>query len=73
MKKYRSVERYFKGISEDKNVNHYLFEQAMKYNIPVNVVDELDKYSFTITSILDRSPLFVAVSSSGKSPTFINT
>ena len=41
----------------------------MKYNIPVNVVDELDKCSFTITSIFDRSPLIVVVSSSGKSPT----
>ena len=57
------------GASEDKSVNHYLSEQAMKYNIPVNVVDELDKCSFTIPSILDRSTLIVAVSSSGKSPT----
>ena len=57
------------GASEDKSVNHYLSEQAMKYNIPVNVVDELDKCSFTITLILDPSPLIVAVSSSGKSPT----
>ena len=57
------------GASEDKSVNHYLSGQEMKYNILVNVVDELDKCSFTITSILDRSPLIVAVSSSGKSPT----
>ena len=57
------------GASEDEGVNHYLSEEAMKNNIPVNVVDELDQCSFTIPSILDRSPLIVAVSSSGKSPT----
>ena len=36
---------------------------------PVNIVDQPELYSFLIPSIVDRSPLIIAVSSSGKSPT----
>ncbi len=55
--------------SENSALNELLARRAMELNIPVNVVDQPDLCTFTIPSIVDRSPLIVAVSSSGKSPT----
>lgn len=57
------------GASEDQKLNRKLADQAMSLNIPVNVVDRPESCSFTVPSIVDRSPLLVAVSSSGQSPT----
>ncbi len=57
------------GASEDQQLNRKLADQAMSLNIPVNVVDRPESCTFTVPSIVDRSPLLVAVSSSGQSPT----
>ncbi|MFV1873269.1 MAG: siroheme synthase CysG [Oleiphilus sp.] len=50
--------------SEDKRIS----EQAKQRNLPVNVVNRADLSSFIFPSIIDRSPLIAAVSSSGELP-----
>ena len=54
--------------TDDRIVNRSIAEQATQRNIPVNVVDDLELCTFITPSILDRDPLFVAVSSGGVSP-----
>ena len=56
------------AATNDRTVNQEVSQQAYARNIPVNVVDSPDLCSFIMPSILDRSPLMVAFSSSGASP-----
>lgn len=56
------------AATNDLLVNQKVSEVAKKLCIPVNVVDNPDLCSFIVPSIIDRSPVIVAVSSSGKSP-----
>lgn len=53
---------------EDDTVNLAVSEAARAQKIPVNVVDQPDLCSFILPSIIDRSPILVAVSSGGASP-----
>ena len=56
------------AATNDRLVNQQISEAAGKLRIPINVADNPDLCSFIMPSIIDRSPILVAVSSSGKSP-----
>ncbi len=53
---------------EDDAANRAVSEAAKARQIPVNVVDTPALCSFILPSIIDRSPILVAVSSGGASP-----
>ena len=54
--------------TDDSALNQQVSEQAHARQMPVNVVDSPELCSFILPSIIDRSPLMVAVSSGGQSP-----
>ena len=56
------------AATDDEAVNRDVYEQAKLKNILVNVADCPELCDFILPSILDRSPIVVAVSSGGKSP-----
>lgn len=56
------------AATDDDSVNATVSRQAQALNIPVNVVDAPQLSSFIVPSVLDRSPLVVAVSSGGDAP-----
>lgn len=49
-------------------VNEQVHRDATALNLPVNVVDSPDLCTFIFPSIVDRDPLVIAISSSGRSP-----
>ncbi|WP_455366605.1 siroheme synthase CysG [Kaarinaea lacus] len=56
------------AATDDKSINRTISEIAQQKNIPVNVVDQPGLCSFVVPSIIDRSPVQVAVSTGGASP-----
>jgi uroporphyrin-III C-methyltransferase/precorrin-2 dehydrogenase/sirohydrochlorin ferrochelatase len=56
------------AATDDEVVNRYLSTVAQAHNIPVNVVDAPQLSTFIMPSIIDRSPVVVAVSSGGAAP-----
>jgi uroporphyrin-III C-methyltransferase/precorrin-2 dehydrogenase/sirohydrochlorin ferrochelatase len=56
------------AATDDRAVNRQVSEAAKARGIPVNVVDQPDLCSFIMPSIIDRSPVIVAVSTGGASP-----
>ena len=56
------------AATPDAAVNLQVHQQAVARNLPVNVVDSPALCTFIFPSIVDRSPLIFAISSSGTSP-----
>ena len=51
-----------------KALNALVYQSANQRQVLVNVVDDTQRCSFIVPSIVDRSPIIVAISSSGKAP-----
>jgi len=56
------------AATDNKKINLLVSKTAQALNIPVNVVDEPSLCTFTMGSIIDRSPLLIAISSEGNAP-----
>jgi len=56
------------AATDDRAVNRRVSQLARERRIPVNVVDEPRECSFIMPSVIDRSPVVVAVSTSTASP-----
>jgi uroporphyrin-III C-methyltransferase/precorrin-2 dehydrogenase/sirohydrochlorin ferrochelatase len=56
------------SATDDSNLNAQVSALAKTANILVNVVDSPDLCSFVMPSIVDRSPIVIAISSAGKAP-----
>jgi uroporphyrin-III C-methyltransferase/precorrin-2 dehydrogenase/sirohydrochlorin ferrochelatase len=56
------------AATPDLAVNRQVYADATTLGIPINVVDDPALCTFIFPSIIDRDPLLVAITSSGRSP-----
>jgi len=56
------------AATDDNKTNAMVSSLAHESGIPINVVDSPDLSSFIMPSIVDRSPIVIAISSAGKAP-----
>lgn len=56
------------AATNDEALNHRIFHLAESQHKLVNVVDDQPHCSFIFPSIIDRSPIQIAISSAGKAP-----
>ncbi len=56
------------AATDDRSLNLRVSDLAKAHNIPVNVVDNPKLCNFIIPSLIDRSPVQIAVSTGGASP-----
>lgn len=59
------------AATDNLEVNALVYQSANQLGLFVNVVDDPKRSSFIFPSIIDRSPLMVAVSSGGKAPVLV--
>ncbi|MBH1969866.1 uroporphyrinogen-III C-methyltransferase [Moraxellaceae bacterium AER2_44_116] len=65
---YLNGKRLVIAATDDDILNRQVFADSEVLNIPVNVVDSPELCRFIFPSIIDRSPVVIAISSSGQSP-----
>lgn len=56
------------AATDDPGVNSAVSEACRQRNIPVNVVDEMDKCSFLFPAYVKRGPITIGITTSGRSP-----
>jgi uroporphyrin-III C-methyltransferase/precorrin-2 dehydrogenase/sirohydrochlorin ferrochelatase len=56
------------AATEKRSINAWIAHQAERRNVPINVVDDRELSRFIVPAIVDRSPVVVAVGSSGDAP-----
>lgn len=56
------------AATDDEAVNQHVYQTATEKHIFCNVVDSPEQASFIMPSVIDRSPLMIAISSGGKAP-----
>jgi uroporphyrin-III C-methyltransferase/precorrin-2 dehydrogenase/sirohydrochlorin ferrochelatase len=61
------------AATDDRAVNAEVSAAAQRLRVPVNVVDNPDLCSFIMPSVIDRSPIVVAISSGGAAPVLART
>ena len=58
------------SAASGKAINSAVHADAVKAGLPVNVVDDPARCTFIVPSVVDRSPLVLAISTSGAAPAF---
>jgi uroporphyrin-III C-methyltransferase / precorrin-2 dehydrogenase / sirohydrochlorin ferrochelatase len=56
------------GATDKRAINAWVAHHAERLNVPVNIVDDRELSRFIVPAIVDRSPVIVAVGSSGDAP-----
>ena len=56
------------AATSSTEVNELVYNDALKNNIPVNVVDDPEKCTFIFPSVVKRGPLTIGISTSGAYP-----
>jgi uroporphyrin-III C-methyltransferase/precorrin-2 dehydrogenase/sirohydrochlorin ferrochelatase len=59
------------AATDNKTVNKAVYEEAKSLQILINVVDQPQLCSYITPAIIDRSPMIIALSSSGSAPILI--
>ncbi|AAZ24923.1 NAD(P)-dependent oxidoreductase [Colwellia psychrerythraea] len=59
------------AATDDTTVNEQVYHEAVEFNILANVVDQPALCTYITPAIIDRSPMIIALSSSGSAPILI--
>jgi uroporphyrin-III C-methyltransferase/precorrin-2 dehydrogenase/sirohydrochlorin ferrochelatase len=69
---YREADLHGKKLvvaaTDDRTTNKQVFQDAVALSVLVNVVDKPELCTFIFPSLVDRDPVIIAISSSGRSP-----